>query len=217
MLPLSKYQKRCGLRPSIIAKILRAAWRPCCIATGETPGSGCSSLPVKLARSPITCTSGCPGIVRSSCTTTRPTRSTETPSDLPTKEALLPAAQIFTRQGLTVEFGNRSSQFDPGRSANNNDKSHLGSACRMIGNFFGVFECEQNAAPNFDCIFQALQSWGKTLPFRMPEIGMARASRKNQIIVGKIEVARVNSALVHINRLHFGQYNFDVLALVQNC
>ena len=45
---------------------------------------------------------------------------------------------------------------------------------------------------------------------------MARASRKNQIIVGKIEVARVNSALVHINRLHFGQYNFDVLAFVQN-
>ena len=122
----------------------------------------------------------------------------------------------IARQGITRDLCNRSSHFDPGRSAANDDKGHRCSARRRIGNFFGIFECQQNPAPNFHCIFKALQARGKALPFRVPEIGMARASRKNQIIVGKIEVARMNNALVHINRLHFGQHNFDVLAFVQN-
>ena len=132
-----------------------------------------------------------------------------------TRTGWVDVAEI-TCQGVTRDLRNRSGHFDPGRSAANNDKGHRRSARRRIGEFFGIFECQQNPAPNFHCIFKALQAGGKALPFRMPEIRMARASCKNQIIVGKIEVARMNNSLVHINRLHFGQHHFDVLAFVQN-
>ena len=53
-----------------------AAARPCWMATGERPGSGFPVWCVKTERSPITKTSGCPGIERSGSTIARPARST---------------------------------------------------------------------------------------------------------------------------------------------
>ena len=62
---------------------LRAACRACCIATCATPGNGRPSSSASDARSPTTNTSGWPGIVRSFSTSTRPARSSGTPSVLP--------------------------------------------------------------------------------------------------------------------------------------
>jgi len=55
------------------------ASRPCCTATGATPGRGVSTPRENEARSPMTKTSGCPGTERSLATMTRPARSSSTP------------------------------------------------------------------------------------------------------------------------------------------
>ncbi len=72
--------------------MLRAAARPPCIATCATPGSGVPVWWGKEARSPMTNTSGCPGMERSGSTSTRPIRSVGTPSPLPSGDAATPAA-----------------------------------------------------------------------------------------------------------------------------
>ena len=54
--------------------------------------AACRSAPSSDARSPITNTSGWPGIVRSGWTSTRPARSSGTPSVAPSGDAATPAA-----------------------------------------------------------------------------------------------------------------------------
>ena len=66
-----------------------------------TPGTGLPvSADLAAAMSPTTKTSGWPGIVRSGPTTTRPARSSGTPSDWPSGLALTPAAQKTLRTGM---------------------------------------------------------------------------------------------------------------------
>ena len=53
------------------------------MATGATPGSGLPAASFMLARSPMTKTSRCPGMLRSGSTSTRPARSTGAPRARP--------------------------------------------------------------------------------------------------------------------------------------
>ena len=56
-----------------------AAYAPPCIAPCATPGVGLSGFHGSTAASPTTKISGCPGIVRSGSTMTRPERSVGAP------------------------------------------------------------------------------------------------------------------------------------------
>ena len=66
------------------------------MATGATPGSGLPPWCVKTDRSPITKISGCPAMLMSGSTVTRPARSSVAParsaSTLPSRDARTPAA-----------------------------------------------------------------------------------------------------------------------------
>ena len=68
-------------------RIFLAAALPCCMAAGATPGTGLPFFCFKAARSPMTKTSLCPGMLKSGFTTTRPARSTGAPNFLPNGEA----------------------------------------------------------------------------------------------------------------------------------
>src|SRR5579883_2686186 len=82
--------------------MVRATYLPSWIAAGARPGTGCPCSSFREARSPTTKTSGCPGIVRSGSTSTRPARSQGAPSILPSGEAATPAAQSTT--GATIRI-----------------------------------------------------------------------------------------------------------------
>jgi hypothetical protein len=84
----------------------RAAYRPCCMATGATPGST-SADPSgwrTLTMSPSASTSGWPGTERSPSTARRPARSTSIPAcwaSMPASgEAVTPAAQMMVRVAM---------------------------------------------------------------------------------------------------------------------
>src|ERR1051326_6399651 len=120
------------------------------------------------------------------------------------------------RQSMTRNLGNGSGHFHSSRSAANDNKRHGCSPRRGGRNFFCVFECHEDAATDFHRIFQALQSRGETLPLGMAEIRMASARGQNQIVILDCEITRMNYARVHVNRLNFGERDFDILAPMQN-
>src|ERR1700676_1189646 len=64
-------------------------------------------------------------------------------------------AEIF-RQRVARDLGDRPSHFDASRSATNDHKRHRCFTRSFVRNFFGVFERQQNATPNFYRVFQTL-------------------------------------------------------------
>ena len=64
-------------------------------------------------------------------------------------------------------------------------KCHRRPARRVFG-YVGVLERHEQTAPNFDRVLQALQAGSEFFPFVMAEIGMARAGREDQIIIGNL-------------------------------
>ena len=124
-------------------------------------------------------------------------------------------AEIF-RQRVTRDFGDRARHFHAGRSASNDDERHRCFTRSFVRNFFGVFERHQNAAPNFNRVFQALQTGGESFPFRVSKIGMPRAGRENEIIVIEIAIDHLHFPGVHVDGFHFGEDYLHVFAFAQN-
>src|ERR1035437_552646 len=99
ILPLSTYLNgSCRSRPATRAAITLAACLPDCVATCATPGTPASIM------SPATKTSGNPDSEQSSCTGTRPARSTCRPACLArclaNGEAATPAAHTLVRLSM---------------------------------------------------------------------------------------------------------------------
>ena len=79
--------------------MVRAAYCPFLHGHRSHARAAASMLVLERARSPITKTSGWPGMVRSGSTITRPARSSGQPSTRPSGEAATPAAHKMTAAG----------------------------------------------------------------------------------------------------------------------
>ena len=99
-------------------------------------------------------------------------------------------AKIF-RQRVARNFGNRSGHFDAGRASADDYKSHCGFTRGFVRYFFGVFERQQNATPNFNGVLQTFQARCESFPFRVSEVRMPRTGRDDEIIVIKLAIGHL--------------------------
>ena len=120
------------------------------------------------------------------------------------------------RQCIARDFCDRARHFDAGGSATDNDERHCGLTCGFVGNFLGIFECHQNAAANFDCVLQALQTRRQFLPLRMSKIRMPRASSDNQVIVIHFAIGHFHFFRIHVDRLNFREDHLHIFAFAQD-
>ena len=137
------------------------------------------------------------------------------------KDALLALHQNHARTGridvpeillerVARDLGNRSRHFHAGRTATDDDEGHRGRLGGFVRDFFRVFEGQQKTPADFHRVLEALQARREFLPFVMSEIGMPRAGREDEIIVGDFPIADVDGLRRDIDRFHFRQNHFRV-------
>ncbi len=98
--PLSKYRNVRRGRPATPSRMARATCLPIWIAPVQVGGTEGSPRCSNQAASPITNTSGWPGIEQSGSTSTLPWLVSGTPRDASSGDASLPAAQITVVVGI---------------------------------------------------------------------------------------------------------------------
>ena len=124
-------------------------------------------------------------------------------------------AKIFG-QCIARDLRNRAGHFHSGRSTTNDDECHRRFARRFVCDFFRVFECQEEAAPQLDCVLETFKSGRQFLPFVMSEIGVPRASGKDQEIITDFRIGRFYFFSIDIHRLHLGKDYLHVLPFAQH-
>ena len=119
-------------------------------------------------------------------------------------------------QRIARDFCDCAGHFDTGRSPPNDYKSHRRLARRFIRDFFRVFECHEKAPPQLDCVLETFKSGRQFLPFVVPEVGVPRASGKDQEIVTDFRIGRFYFFSIDIHRLHLGKDYLHVLGFAQH-
>ena len=75
---------------------------------------------------------------------------------------------------------------------------------------FGQFECEQYAAPDFQCVLDGLQAGRHRLPLIVPKISVAGACGNDQIVVRKFAIGELYDASLEVEFLYFPEQNLNV-------
>ncbi len=87
-------------------------------------------------------------------------------------------------QGVAADFGQGSGEFDSGGSAADDHKiKRFAGDPPADGLAFGQFEGQQNAAADFERVFDGLEAGSESFPFVVAEIGVAGAGGDDQGIV----------------------------------
>ena len=87
-------------------------------------------------------------------------------------------------QRLPRDFGERAGQFDAGRPAADDDERQQALLRVGIGLALGGLEGQQHPPPDLQRIVERLEARRPRRPFGMAEIGVRRAGRDDQIVVG---------------------------------
>ena len=123
-------------------------------------------------------------------------------------------AKIFG-QRVARDLRDCACHFHPGRSAANDYKSHRRLACCFVGDLLRVFECHQKAAPKLDRVLETFQSRRQFFPFVMSEIGMPRASGKDQEVITDFRIGRSYFFGIDIHRFDLGKNYVHILGFAQ--
>ncbi len=77
------------------------------------------------------------------------------------------------REGVTADFGESSGEFDSGGPGADDDEIQLCFRLSPRGLPLGQFEGEQDAATNFERIFDGLEAGSRRFPIIVSEVSMA--------------------------------------------
>ena len=91
------------------------------------------------------------------------------------------AAEVSTHRGA-ADVRDRARELDACRPAADDHEGQIRALHIRIELVFGTLERDQHAPPHFGRLFERLQSGRKFLPLGMPEIAVARAARKDQVV-----------------------------------
>ena len=73
---------------------------------------------------------------------------------------------------IPADFGKRAGDFDPGRAASHHHESQQRRPHGRIDLSLRSLEGEEDTAPDFERVLDALEARGERLPFVMPEVGI---------------------------------------------
>ena len=113
-------------------------------------------------------------------------------------------------------FGNRASHFHAGSAAADDDE---GEKARPLGRIFDhlrAFEGEQEPPPDLGRVRDVLEAWRERFPIVTAEVGMGRSRGEDEIVIGKIKLARVHAPRRHIDPRYARHDHADVLLLPQD-
>ena len=127
----------------------------------------------------------------------------------------------IARERLARDLGERAGHLDAGRAAADHDKRQERLAPARIGFTLGTFERQQHAPPDVERVLERLEARRGRAPLVVPEVGVRRAARDDQIVVRQplVIVAahpRGSPAAGLIDRAHLGEQDLDVLLAPQD-
>ena len=114
------------------------------------------------------------------------------------------------RQCLARNLGDRSRHFHAGRPAADDDEVHCRRSRRRVLRFLGKFEGHQDASPDLNGVLEALQTGRELFPFGVAEIGMARPSRDDEVIIMNFALPRPHNVRPDVDLVHFREDHFDI-------
>ena len=114
------------------------------------------------------------------------------------------------------ELGERPGELDPGRAAADDDKGQEPAALGIVLAVFGAFEGEQDAPPHRGRLLDRLQRGGDRRPLVMAEIGVARAGRDHELVIGQAAVADQHRTAVEIDAADRAEHDIGVRLPSQN-
>ena len=94
------------------------------------------------------------------------------------------------RERLTRDLGERAGHLDARRPAANHHERQQPLAANRIGLALGVLERQQHATADVERVLDRLESGRHRAPLVVPEVGVRRAARDNQIVVGQLAVGQ---------------------------
>ena len=115
------------------------------------------------------------------------------------------------RQRVLRQFGDGAGKLDAGRAGADDDEGQQRRAPLRIGLALGALEGEQDAPPQRGGVLQRLQAGRERLPFVMAEIGVARAGREDQRVVGqRVAVIEQHALVRRVDAGHGGEQGRDL-------
>ena len=78
-----------------------------------------------------------------------------------------------------------------------------------VGDTLGVLERQQDTSPDVERVLQRLQPRSERPPLVVAKVGVGRAGRENQIVVGDLAVRQAPHLAARIPAAHIRQQDFD--------
>ena len=103
-------------------------------------------------------------------------------------------------QGAARHFGDRAGHLHAGGAAADNDEGEKARPLGLVLDHLRAFEGEQEPPPDLGRVRDVLEAWRERCPIVMAEIGMGRSRGEHEIVVGKIELARVHAPCRDVDR-----------------
>ena len=114
------------------------------------------------------------------------------------------------RHGVMRNFGEGSCKFYAGWSAADDNELQLARRISLGGVTLRELECEQNAAANFERVFNRFEPRRQRQPFVVAEIGVSCAGSEDEIVELKGLVRCYNQLSVQIEVNYAFKYYFNV-------
>ena len=119
-------------------------------------------------------------------------------------------------KNVVRDFSKSPGKFHAGRAAadNNKIKRYLAFAAGRLA--FCQLERQQNAAADFNGIFDGFQAGSQSLPFVVSEIGVASAGGNDKVVVGNRCIGQLYNVPVEIKINDVAKKNLHVLVSAQD-
>ncbi len=117
---------------------------------------------------------------------------------------------------LTGDLGQRAGHLDACRAAANHDECQQRLAANRVGLALGVLERQQHATADVERVLDRLESGRDRAPLVMPEVGVRRATRDDQIVVGELTVGQHELPAGLVDGAHLREEDLHVQLAAQN-
>jgi hypothetical protein len=123
----------------------------------------------------------------------------------------------FMCQNVTRDFRQYAGEFHAGGASAHDDEVQRVVAGAGKSPPFGQFKRKQNAAADFESVFDGLQARCVGLPVVVTEVGVRGAGSDHEIVVGKLLLGGFDDATDEIEVLDFFQQREDIGVAAEDC
>jgi hypothetical protein len=114
------------------------------------------------------------------------------------------------------DFRHGAGELDARRTAADDGEGQAGIAFRFAGRGLGALEGIENAAPDHEGVVEGLESGRELLPLVVPEVGVRRAARDEQIVVVELAAASDDAPGFDVDALYLAHEHGDIALLAQD-